>query len=47
MPVIAVTADVNYFDDAVVSQFGMNGFASKPVSPGRLMALFQKYCETG
>jgi CheY-like chemotaxis protein len=45
MPVIAVTADINYFDDAVVSQFGMNGFASKPVSPGRLMALLQRYCE--
>ena len=44
IPIIAVTADMAYFDDAVVQKIGMNGFASKPVNPGRLMSLFEKYC---
>lgn len=45
LPIIAVTADVKFFNDAVVAQFGMNGYATKPVSPGRLMALFEEYCD--
>lgn len=44
VPIIAVTADVNYHDDARVEQLGMNGFASKPVSPGHLMKLIDRYC---
>ncbi len=44
VPIIAVTADVNYHDDARVEQLGMNGFASKPVSPGHLMSLVDRYC---
>ncbi|WP_299376601.1 response regulator [uncultured Tateyamaria sp.] len=44
VPIIAVTADVNYHDDARIEQLGMNGFASKPVSPGQLLALIDRYC---
>lgn len=44
VPIIAVTADVNYHDDARVEELGMNGYASKPVSPGRLMNLIDQYC---
>ncbi|MFL4471532.1 response regulator [Tateyamaria armeniaca] len=44
VPIIAVTADVNYHDDARVEQLGMNGYASKPVSPGHLMRLIDRYC---
>lgn len=44
IPIIAVTADVNYHDDARVEQLGMNGYASKPVSPGHLMNLIDQYC---
>ncbi|MEM8655570.1 MAG: response regulator [Pseudomonadota bacterium] len=44
VPIIAVTADVEYHDDRVVERLGMNGFASKPVSPGRLMDLIDAYC---
>lgn len=44
VPIIAVTADVNFHDDARVEELGMNGFESKPVSPGRLMNLIDQYC---
>ncbi|WP_299144967.1 response regulator [uncultured Tateyamaria sp.] len=44
VPIIAVTADVNYHDDARIEQLGMDGFASKPVSPGKLLALIDRYC---
>ncbi|WP_299149609.1 response regulator [uncultured Tateyamaria sp.] len=44
VPIIAVTADVNYHDDARMEQLGMNGFASKPVSPGHLLTLIDRYC---
>ncbi|MEO0400768.1 MAG: response regulator [Pseudomonadota bacterium] len=44
VPIIAVTADVNYHDDARIEQLGMNGFASKPVSPGHLLNLINRYC---
>ncbi|WP_415403294.1 response regulator [Tateyamaria sp. SN3-11] len=44
VPIIAVTADVNYHDDARIEQLGMDGFASKPVSPGQLLALIDRYC---
>lgn len=44
VPIIAVTADVDYHDAAVVEKLGMNGFASKPVSPGHLMDLIDQYC---
>lgn len=44
VPIIAVTADVNYHDDARVEDLGMNGYASKPVSPGQLLSLLDRYC---
>ena len=44
VPIIAVTADVNYHDAARVEKLGMNGYASKPVSPGNLLKLIDRYC---
>ncbi|MEL7166533.1 MAG: response regulator [Pseudomonadota bacterium] len=44
VPIIAVTADITYHDNARVAQLGMDGFASKPVSPGTLMSLIKQYC---
>lgn len=44
VPIIAVTADLDYHDASVVESLGMNGFASKPVSPGHLMKLIDEYC---
>ena len=44
LPIIALTADVNYHDDAVVEEMGMNGFASKPVTPGQLLRIIDKFC---
>jgi CheY-like chemotaxis protein len=44
VPIIAVTADVAYHDDAIVKELGMNGFASKPVTPGQLLSLIDKFC---
>ena len=44
VPIIAVTADVDFHDAQVVEKLGMNGFASKPVSPGHLMDLIDQYC---
>lgn len=44
VPIIAVTADVAYHDDSIVRELGMNGFASKPVTPGQLLNLIDKFC---
>lgn len=44
VPIIAVTADVQYHDNLVVSKLGMDGFIVKPVSPGEINALVEKYC---
>ncbi|MEM6758447.1 MAG: response regulator [Pseudomonadota bacterium] len=44
VPIIAVTADITYHDDARIEQLGMDGYASKPVSPGTLMSLIKQYC---
>ncbi|MEW2911873.1 response regulator [Leisingera sp. JC11] len=44
VPIIAVTADVAYHNDAVVKELGMNGFAPKPVTPGRLLQLIDRFC---
>ena len=45
VPIVAVTADVAFHDDAVVTKLGMNGFASKPVTPGQLLHLIDKFCD--
>lgn len=42
--IYAVTADVNYHDEAVIKELGMDGFASKPVTPGKLLDLITRYC---
>lgn len=47
VPIVAMTADVNFHDDARVKALGMNGFASKPVSPERLTDLIESYCAAG
>lgn len=44
VPIVAVTADVTYHDRARVERLGLTDYASKPVSPGKLMALIDHYC---
>ncbi len=44
VPIIAVTADVTYHDETVIKKLGMDGFSPKPVSPGRILQLIDKYC---
>lgn len=46
VPIIAVTADAEYHDDMVVRNLGMNGFVSKPVTPGQLLSLIDRFCPT-
>ena len=42
--IIAVTADEDYHDPAVVTKLGTDGFIAKPVTPGELMGLIDRYC---
>ena len=42
--IVAVTADEDYHDDSVVGALGMNGYIAKPVTPGELMGLIDRYC---
>lgn len=44
VPIIAVTADVNFHSTARISELGMDGYTSKPVSPGTLLSLIDQYC---
>lgn len=44
VPIIAVTADAAFHDDVVVKDLGMDGFAPKPVTPGQLLKLIDKFC---
>lgn len=44
VPIVAVTADVTYHDRARIERLGLTDYASKPVSPGKLMALIDQYC---
>lgn len=44
VPIVAVTADNQYHDDSVVQKLGMNGFVSKPVTPGQLLKLIDRFC---
>ena len=44
VPIIAVTADVTYHNTSRVEELGMNGYTSKPVSPGTLLSLIDQYC---
>jgi CheY-like chemotaxis protein len=42
--IIAVTADVEYHDQSVVSKHGMDGFIAKPITAVELMGLVEQYC---
>lgn len=44
VPIIAVTADADYHHPMAVQEHGMDGFMSKPISPGGLVELLDKYC---
>lgn len=43
--IIAVTADEQYHDEAVVSRHGMDGFIAKPITAVELMGLVDQYCK--
>lgn len=43
-PIIAVTADADFHHPLAVKAHGMDGFISKPISPGGLIELIDKYC---
>ena len=47
VPIIAVTADADFHHPMAVAEHGMNGFMAKPISPGGLVELLDKYCATG
>lgn len=44
VPIIAVTADPDYHHPMAVQTHGMNGYMAKPISPGALIGLIEKYC---
>lgn len=44
VPVIAVTTDKRYHDSKLISDLGMDGFLSKPVTAGELRGLVDQYC---
>lgn len=44
VPIIAVTADVTYHDSRRLAGLGMDGYTTKPVSPGTLLSLIDQYC---
>lgn len=45
IPIVALTADSAFHDMALISRLGMDGYASKPVSPGKLLQLIDQYCQ--
>ena len=46
IPIFAVTADSAFHHPLAVEQYGMDGFITKPISPGDLIGLVEKYCVT-
>ncbi len=44
IPIVAVTADANYHHPLAVEAEGMNGFLAKPIAPGELLGLIDRYC---
>lgn len=44
IPIIAVTTDKRYHDSKFISDLGMDGFLSKPVTAGELRGLVDEYC---
>lgn len=44
IPIFAVTADSDFHHPLAVEKYGLDGFISKPISPGDLIGLVEKYC---
>jgi CheY-like chemotaxis protein len=44
IPIVAVTADADFHHPMAVASHGMDGFMTKPISPGALINLVDKYC---
>lgn len=44
IPIYAVTADKAFHELPIVEANGMDGFIAKPISPGDLVGLIEKYC---
>lgn len=44
VPIVALTADAAYQNDSIMQELGMKGFAAKPVTPGQLLNLIDKFC---
>lgn len=44
IPIYAVTADKAFHELSTVEANGMDGFIAKPISPGGLIGLIEKYC---
>ncbi len=44
LPIIAITSDVAYHNLDVIERIGMNGYASKPISPGKLLDIVSQHC---
>lgn len=44
IPIFAVTADSDLHHPLAVKEHGMDGFIAKPISPGDLVGLVEKYC---
>ena len=44
VPIIAVSTDERLLDDGLLRSYGISGHLRKPVPPGELMALIDRYC---
>lgn len=44
VPIFAITADDDFHNEKYARQHGMNGFIKKPVSPGEINELVERFC---
>lgn len=44
IPIIAVTADSDYYDDNTIREIGMNGYLRKPIVASDLNDIVRRYC---
>ncbi|MEM8655308.1 MAG: response regulator [Pseudomonadota bacterium] len=44
IPIIAVTADADYHDEAAVKENGMNGYLRKPIIASEINDIVDRYC---
>lgn len=44
LPIVAVTSDTTYHDEDLCKSLGLNGFVTKPVTPGQLLGLIDTFC---